>query len=58
MALTSFIWDEDEVRKAMNGDPSIGELTGLAPEAPDPIEMMEAEAKAKASARPPASPAR
>ena len=58
IGLESFVWDEDEVRKAMNGDPSIGELTGLAPEAPDPIEMMEAEAKAKASARPPASPAR
>ena len=53
IGLESYVWDEDEVRKAMNGDPSIGELTGLAPEAPDPAEEAGAIAKAEADAQPP-----
>ena len=54
-AATAYFIDEDEGRKSLDGDPLFGELPGSAPEAPDPIEMIEAEAKAKASARPPST---
>ena len=39
--------DEAEMRKALSGDTIFGDLSGPPPETPDPIEMIEAEAKAR-----------
>ena len=53
IAVTGYWMDEDEARESINGDPVFGELPGAAPEAPeepDPIELIEATAKAKAGA--------
>ena len=50
IAIKAYMMDEDEGRKSLDGDTLFGELPGAAPEAPDPIEEIEAEAKAKASA--------
>ena len=53
IAVKAYAIDEDEMRKALDGDPVFGELPGPAPEAPeepDPIELIEATAKAKADA--------
>ena len=49
----AYMMDEDEGRAAADGDAVFGELAGPAPEAPDPIEMIEAETKAK---QPPGGP--
>ena len=56
IAVTGYWMDEDEARESINGDPVFGELPGPAPEAPeepDPIELIEATAKAKAANAPP-----
>ena len=50
IAVKAYLIDEDEGRASLDGDPLFGALPGSAPEAPDPIEEIEAEAKAKASA--------
>ena len=58
IAVKGYWMDEDEAREALNGDPVFGELPGPAPEAPeepDPIELIEATAKAKAANAPPSS---
>ena len=58
IAVTGYWMDEDEAREAINGDPVFGELPGPAPEAPeepDPIELIEATAKAKAANAPPST---
>ena len=58
IAVTGYWMDEDEARESINGDPVFGELPGAAPEAPeepDPIELIEATAKAKAANAPPPS---
>ena len=58
IAVTGYWMDEDEAREAINGDPVFGELPGAAPEAPeepDPIELIEATAKAKAANAPPST---